>query len=132
MESTEGYKLEFTVHANEQLKNKGIDLDRAQEAFDNPARIYPNKKYVGQFRVVGAGICLIGKPGNGIFRVFTVYEDGVMTPPRPEQLLTEEGRRYAKIYERALLNGKATRQNEYYPRTKERKNAGDMRHTYIR
>lgn len=132
MESTEGFKLAFTMHAQQQLDSKGISLELAESAFENPDKIYPNKKYVGQFRVTGNGICLIGKPMNGTFKVFTVYEDGVMTPPRPDQLLTEEGRKYAELYEKAQRSNTVKRGNEYYPRFKGRAQSGDMRHNYIR
>lgn len=133
MESTQGYKLAFTQHAEDQLKNKNVGHDRAREAFENPEKVYPNKKYVGQFRVVGNGICLIGRPMNGTFRVFTVYEDGVMTPPRADQLNTPEGREYAKLYERAMRTGKVARKNEYYPRARNRKiTSSDIRHTHVR
>lgn len=137
MESTEGYKLALSKHAREQLikKTGTVGITRAEQAFEAPDKIYPNKKYQGQFRIVGKGLCLIGRPtANGLFRVFTVYEDGVMTPPRPDQLLTEEGRAYAELYRKAQQNnGKAARNNEYYPRAKKRRQASsDVRHTYIR
>ncbi|XAO35397.1 hypothetical protein SEA_FRANCOB_233 [Streptomyces phage Francob] len=136
MESTEGYKLVLSKHAREQLLKKTgtMGITRAEQAFETPDKVYPNKKYVGQFRVVGLGLCLIGRPtANGLFRVFTVYEDGVLTPPRPDQLGTPEGDAYAEIYRKAQKNGKAKRNNEYYPRAKKRQRAsGDVRHTYIR
>jgi hypothetical protein len=132
MESTEGFKLSFTEHAKKQLNAKALGMERAQQAFDAPEKVYPNKKYVGQFRVVGNGICLIGRPMNGTFKVFTVYEDGVMTPPRADQLDTPEGKAYAELYERAQMNGKVSRNNEYYPRAKQRRSQSDVRHTYVR
>lgn len=133
MESTEGYKLAFSKHAQDQLEKKNVGFQRAREAFESPDKVYPNKKYAGQFRVVGNGICLIGRPINGTFKVFTVYEDGVMTPPRPDQLLTEEGRAYAELYAKAQRAEKVNRNNEYYPRAKKRRQASrDVRHTYIR
>ncbi|AZU97271.1 hypothetical protein SEA_GILSON_226 [Streptomyces phage Gilson] len=133
MESTEGYKLAFTKHAEDQLEKKRVGFLRAREAFENPDKVYPNKKYAGQFRVVGNGICLIGRPMGNTFKVFTVYEDGVMTPPRPDQLETEEGRAYAELYEKAQRNkGRVARNNEYYPRAKKRAQARDVPHTYVR
>ena len=131
MESTKGYKLVFSQHARNQLSTKNLDVARAEGAFENPENIYPNKKYEGQFRIVGNGLCLVGLPMGNIFKVFTVYEDGVMTPPRPDQLLTEEGRKYALLYERAKAGGSVKRANEYYPRTKSRKRS-DISRTYTK
>ncbi|WMI33598.1 hypothetical protein SEA_KENREY_236 [Streptomyces phage Kenrey] len=136
MKSTEGYKLALSKHAREQLikKTGELGITRAQQAFETPDKVYPNKKYKGQFRIVGKGLCLIGRPtANGLFRVFTVYEDGVMTPPREDQMDTEEGRAYAELYRKAQVTGKVARNNEYYPRAKKRWDApSDIRHTYIR
>jgi hypothetical protein len=133
MESTEGYKLAFTHHAQQQLDAKGVESVRAREAFENPEKIYPNKKYKGQFRVVGNGLCLVGQPmSDRTFRVFTVYEDGVMTPPRPDQLLTEEGRKYAALYEAAQKGKRVKRSNEYYPRVNKRRAASDIPHMQVR
>jgi hypothetical protein len=137
MESTEGFKLILSKHAFEQLKSKfgDIGIERAEGALSNPDKVYPNKKYEGQFRVVGLGLCLVGKPNYDTksFHVFTVYEDGVMTPPREDQMNTYEGQKYAKLYRQAQTIGKVARNNEYYPRAKKRKSApSDIRHTYIR
>lgn len=136
MESTEGMKLWLSRHAREQIITKFGDagLERAEETFSNPDKIYPNKSYEGQFRVVGEGLCLIGKPTDDgkYFRVFTAYEDGVLTPPREDQLETEAGQRYAELYEAALKKGRVERTNEYYPRVKERKRGSDIPHAYIR
>lgn len=106
----------MTYHAENQIKAKGFSLDDIQAAFSSPEKVYPNGKYAGQYRVVGNSICLVGQPVGETFNVITVYEDGVLTPPRPEQLDTPEGRRYAERYNRGLA-----RNNEYYPRIKARK-----------
>lgn len=131
MESTEGLELKLTAHANEQMKKKNVDLERVQAAFVSPEKLYPNKKYAGQFRVVGNGLCLVGKPQGKEFVVFTIYEDGVMTPPRPDQLNTPEGKAYAELYNRAQRTGKVRRQNEYWPRAHKRASS-DIRHTRIK
>ena len=110
--------MSMTHHALGQLRAKGFSIDDVQAAFDEPDKVYPNGKYAGQYRVVGGKLCLVGKPEGETFNVITVYEDGVLTPPRPEQLDTEEGRRYAARYERGL-----NRVNEYYPRIKERRSS---------
>lgn len=133
MESTKGYKLAFSKHAYDQLIKKSVGIERATEAFETPDKVYPNRKYEGQFRVVGNGICLIGRPMGGTFKVFTVYEDGVLTPPRPDQLGTPDGDAYAELYKQAQKSGRVARQNEYYPRAKKRKSASsDVRHVYVR
>lgn len=130
MESTEGYRIKLTAHAREVMGKKNVDVIRVKNAFYNFEKIYPNKKYKGQFRIVGNGLCLVGAPGNGEFVIYTMYEDGVMTPPRPDQLETPEGRAYAALYHRAQKTGKVRRSNEYWPRVHERR--GDNGHTLIK
>jgi len=130
MESTNGMKLIFTRHAEEQIEAKGFDKNFIVSEFPNVAedKISPNKKFEGQFRVVVGNVCLVGAPMYGMFRVFTLYEDGVMTPPRPDQMNTIEGQRYAHLYEkmqreknRTANNGNMKRKNEYWPRVHERR-----------
>lgn len=136
MKSTEGMKLRLSRHAQEQLVTKfgNVGPEMAESTFINPDNIYPNKSYQGQFRVVGQGLCLIGKPSDDgeYFIVFTAYEDGILTPPREDQLETEAGKKYAELYEAALKNGRVMRTNEYYPRVKNRRQNSDIRHAYIR
>ena len=130
MESTEGYSLRLTAHARQQIEAKGFNEDSVNEMFSAPEKVYPNKKFVGQFRVTGNGICLIGKPTGKDFLVFTVYEDGVMTPPRPDQLDTPEGKAYAALYSAAKRSGKGKRSGEYWPRVHQRKS--DVGHAHIK
>lgn len=112
MESTEGFRLHATDHALKQILQKGFAVEKIREVFENPSKKpYENKKYPGQFRVTGNGLCLVGKPKGNTFTLITVYEDGVMTPPRPDQLDTPDGKAYAERY----AKGKA-RVNEYAPR----------------
>lgn len=129
MESTEGYTLKLTAHARKQMEAKGFDAESVEYTFNTPEKIYPNKKFAGQFRVIGSGICLVGQPMKDVFLVFTMYEDGVMTPPRPDQLDTPEGKAYAALYEKAVKSGRVMRDNEYWPRVHQRE--GDMRHKLI-
>jgi hypothetical protein len=119
MDSTAGFKLRATAHATQQILAKGFQISRIQDVFDNPDKVYANKRFEGQYRVTGGGLCLVGKPVDGVFTLITVYEDGVMTPPRPEQLDTPEGRAYARLYNRG-----AKRQNEYRPRVNVRNSIG--------
>lgn len=131
MESTEGYTLKLTAHARKQMQAKGFTQESIDNMFSEPDNIYPNKKFAGQFRVVGNGICLVGQPTDSmVFLVFTMYEDGVMTPPRADQLDTPEGKAYARRYELAKAAGNVRRSNEYWPRVHERN--GDMRHKFIK
>lgn len=130
MESTEGYTLRLTAHARKQIEAKGFNENSVNEMFGAPEKIYPNKKFVGQFRVTGNGICLIGKPTGRDFLVFTVYEDGVMTPPRADQLETPEGKAYAALYSAAKRSGSVKRRGEYWPRVHERR--GDVSHSQIK
>lgn len=116
MESTEGLKLQATDHALTQILQKNFSVEAIQQTFTSPEKVYPNGKYKGQYRVTGNGICLVGKPKGKVFTLITVYEDGKMTPPRPDQLNTPEGRAYAERYAR----GQA-RKNEYMPRVLARK-----------
>lgn len=125
MKSTEGMSLRLTTHAKRQMEAKGFSSEDVESVFNSPSRVYPNKKFEGQFRVAGKGICLIGKPEGNMFLVLTAYEDGVMTPPRRDQLDTPEGKAYAKLYEEAKRrsNGKKVRrENEYWPRVHQRHN----------
>jgi len=112
------------------MEAKNFTEEDVEFAFRNNEKLYPNKKFEGQFRVVGKGICLIGKPVKDVFLIFTIYEDGIMTPPRPDQLLTAEGQQYAKLYERAVATGRVRRSNEYWPRVHAR--SSDSGHTLIK
>ena len=130
METTEGLTLRFTKHAREQMEAKKFDEDVLKAGFalakaeDNT--IYPNAKYPGQFRVIVNKVCLIGKPCGNVFLVFTVYADGVLTPPREDQLDTP----YAERYARAQKTGNLKRTNEYWPRVHQRRS--EMRHTNVK
>jgi hypothetical protein len=118
MQSTKGFRLHATDHALNQILQKGFAVEKIRETFENPVKLYKNGKYEGQFRVTGNGLCLVGKPKGNTFTLITVYEDGVLTPPRPDQLETPEGQAYARKY----AEGKA-RDNEYMPRVLARKAA---------
>jgi hypothetical protein len=132
MESTKGMALYLRLHAKEQMEKKGFKLERVEMMFSDYENnhVSPNKKYHGQFRICGDGICLVGQPFGDTFHVFTMYEDGVMTPPRPDQLETPDGQKYAKSYEKAIAGGSVKRSNEYWPRVHERN--GDIRHKRIK
>lgn len=107
METTEGYTLAPTDHALRTILAKGFTGDQVLTAFASPEKITEVRKYPGQFRVCGNGVALVGSPDERtmMFTLVTVYADGVLTPPRPDQLDTPEGRRYAERYQAGLGRG---------------------------
>lgn len=98
MKTTGGLTLVITKHARSQMVAKGFDEAIVKGVFATPERVYPSGSHPGQFRITGNGVCLVGKPKEGKFILITLYADGVLTPPRPDQMWTEEGRRYADRY----------------------------------
>ena len=100
-------KLRFrpTQHAIDQVRAKGIPGSTIKKCFTDPERVYPSSSHPGQTRITGHGVCLVGRVEGGNFSLITVYEDGVLTPPRPDQLNTPEGRRYAERYAAGLGRG---------------------------
>lgn len=86
-----GTSLELSDHAAKTAKAKMFDIGTIANAFMNPNRVYPNGRYPGQFRVTGDGLCLVGEVIGDKFRVVTVYHDGVITPPRKDQLQDSRG-----------------------------------------
>lgn len=105
MESTKGLSLSTTRHSLKVVLSKGFDPETIKRTFNNPREVYPSRNHPGQYRVTGNGLCLVGEPIGTSFRLITVYEDKVLTPPRADQLLTEEGRRYAERYAQGLGRG---------------------------
>lgn len=99
-------KPSITAHFKKQLVLKGLDPRDIIAAWKNPAEVYPSgKRYPGQWRVTGNGICIVGKPEGDTFVFITVYLDRVLTPPRPDQMDTPEGRRYAERRAQGLGRG---------------------------
>lgn len=98
MRSTRGVTLSLTKHAKRQAKVKGFPVNNILSMWENPDRIIPSRTYKGQYRVCGDGICLVGVPRGKSFIVITVYLDQDLTPPRPDQLQTKAGRRYAERF----------------------------------
>lgn len=98
MRSTRGVTLSLTKHAKRQAKVKGFPVSNILSMWENPDRIIPSRSYRGQYRVCGDGICLVGVPKGKSFIVITVYLDQDLTPPRPDQLQTKAGRRYAERF----------------------------------
>jgi hypothetical protein len=106
METTEGMTLTMTRHAIKQAVAKGFTAEQIQRCFDAPKKVYPSGSHPGQFRIVDQDICLVGVPVSATeFRAITLYVNGSLTPPRPDQLKTEEGQRYARRYKQGLGRG---------------------------
>lgn len=86
-----------TQHFITTIKSKGFGADTILATLTNPAEVYPSKSHPGQWRVTGNGVCIVGKPEGGKFFLITAYADRVVTPVRPDQLDTPEGRRFAEV-----------------------------------
>lgn len=102
-----GRKIAFESHALSQARKKMFDMATINETFKHPEEVYKNGRYEGQWRITGNGICLVGEPSKDgkTFRVITMYLDKVVTPPRPDQLRTAEGRDFARRF--ATSGGRA-------------------------
>lgn len=96
-----------TEHFLRQMKIKGFDPRAVIDAWKDPERVYPSRSHEGQWRITGNGVCIVGEPEpeTGLFRFITIYLDGVITPPRADQMQTAEGRRYAERYAQGLGRG---------------------------
>lgn len=105
MNTTEGMTLIYTQHSKRQLQEKGFKMKDVEATFDSPKEVYASGSHPGQYRVTGNGLCLVGKPEGNDFVLITVYQDRVLTPPRKDQLDTQEGRRYADRYAKGLGRG---------------------------
>lgn len=98
MDTTKNMTLKPTTHALKQIVAKGFDADGILDCWNNPTRVYPSKSHPGQFRVINGTYCLVGKPEGSSFMLITVYLDGVVTPPREDQMDTKQGRAFASRY----------------------------------
>lgn len=86
-----------TAHFLKTMREKGFDPHAAIATLKNPVEVYPSKSHPGQWRVTGNGLCIVGKPEGQEFVLITVYADRIVTPVRPDQLNTPEGRRFAQV-----------------------------------
>lgn len=98
MKSTDGVTLKLTKHAKKKARDIDVSVSDILEMWSEPNEIYPVRAYPGQWRVCGNGICLVGVSKRKSFIAITCYIDKELTPPRPDQLGTEVGRRYAERY----------------------------------
>lgn len=105
MIETDGLRLSMTSHARMTIADKGFDRYAIMDTFHRPECSTEVRKYPGQVRLIGNGLALVGKVVQDMFILITVYEDGTLTPPRPDQMGTPEGRRYANRYARGLGRG---------------------------
>jgi len=105
MKSTEGVTLSLTKHAKKQAKVKGFNVQNIFSMWSEPDRIVASRSHPGQYRVCGNGICVVGIPRGTSFIGITVYVDQDLTPPRPDQLQTKAGRRYAQRYKKGEGRG---------------------------
>lgn len=97
--NTQQLKLSLTKHAKKQATEKGFTISDILSMWHSPeARAIRSRSYPGQYRVCGDGICLVGVQKNKRFIVITCYADQELTPPRPDQLRTGRGRRYARRF----------------------------------
>lgn len=101
-----------TGHFIEKMTKLGLDPRDVIATIKDPDFCYqsgPKSKYPGQWRLAGNGVCVMAEAlhDKGILQLRTVIIDGEMTPPRPDQLDTPEGRDYARRYY-AGLNRRGT------------------------
>lgn len=95
-----------TNHFKETMQSKGFSGLEVVELLKDPEEFYPSKSHPGQYRVTGRGLCVVGRPEEDKFVLITIYLDKVLTPPRADQLLSEEGRTYAERFQQGLGRGK--------------------------
>lgn len=93
-----GRKLALGSHAVDQAVLKGIDPQVIKDTYAHPEEVYPNRRYPGQVRVTGNGICLVCEERGGKMFVRTMYLDRVVTPPRADQLKDAAGKEFAAAY----------------------------------
>jgi len=94
----EGKNVRVTQHVRDTIIKKGFDPEKVRRAIENPERTTDVLKYPGQIRSIGEGLAVVMRPDGRGWLAITVYLDGVLTPPREDQLKTPEGRRYAARY----------------------------------
>lgn len=96
----EDKNVRVSQHCRETIVRKGFDAEKVRRAVENPERVTEVRKHPGQVRAIGEGLAVVLAPyaGGREWTAVTVYADGVLTAPRPDQMNTEEGRRYAARY----------------------------------
>ncbi len=84
-----------TNHFVKQVAAKNFDPEAVLSTLSDPTELYPSRSHPGQYRVTGNGLCIVGEPRGSKFVLLTIYKDRVVTPVRPDQLNTPEGRNFA-------------------------------------
>jgi hypothetical protein len=75
-------KVIFSDHFKRQFRAKGFTTAQVREAIEHPYKVTDVRRYPGQKRRCGGGVAIVM---DGM-RAITIYEDGVVTPLRPDQL----------------------------------------------
>ena len=94
-----------TAHFKKQIREKRFNPYKVVKMLNDPVECYPSGSHPGQWRLTGEGLCAVGKPEGEHLIPITIYEDRVLTAPRPEQMDTAEGRRYAGRYNNGRVRG---------------------------
>lgn len=79
-------KVVATRHFHKQMSAKGFSGAAAIEALRNPYKVTEVRRYPGQVRFCGGGLAVVVRPEGDTFFLVTVYEDGKVTPLRPDQM----------------------------------------------
>lgn len=103
----EGKNVRLTQHVRDQIIAKGFDPEHVRQAIVSPGQTTDVLKHPGQIRNIAHGVAVVLAPNmrGTEWTAVTVYKDGVLTPPRADQMLTAEGRRYAERYAKGLGRG---------------------------
>lgn len=72
----------FSGHFKKQFKAKGFQTSQVRNAIENPYKVTDVRRYPGQKRYCGDGVAVVMNGNTAV----TIYEDGVVTPLRPDQL----------------------------------------------
>lgn len=86
----------ITAHFKKTIEAKCFDPRTVIATLRCPGEVYPSRSHSGQWRVTGNGLCIVGRPDGDEFVCITIYLDRVVTPCRADQLLTPEGRKFAR------------------------------------
>ena len=80
-------RLVVTPHFKKQMLAKGFTGEQVSAALRTPEKVTCVSKYPGQRRYCGSGVAVIVEPQSaGVYRLITLYLDGVVTPLRADQL----------------------------------------------
>lgn len=101
----ENKNVRVTNHCRKTIIAKGFDPEKVRRAVEHPEQVTDVLKYPGQLRAIGEGLAVVLAPAGSGWVMVTVYLDGVLTPPRPDQMNTPEGKRYAERYARGEGRG---------------------------